>query len=1554
MSTLIKNYEISAWELLDKKEKKLAIIGGTEMTTPAKAQDPNLIRNTNGTKTLKFSMYYEYFDEIDGGVKKNPFCNLLITGRRLKLKRNNKWYNFIITNIEENSEEKKISYTAQDTFITELSKIGFNVELSTELENNQGTIFELGNKILEKTDWTIDEKNSRVSPQFIEEVLIKMKTSANITPAERATLDYNNLLTLDRINLTVPKNKIIYGFYSTVLSKEPFFQFYYLENQKYEFDEDGILINCPLYSLDNYKYISDLPKNISSMEVSEYKGRRLIRTQKSSFDNVLNTYVKSYSDSKGNEIYGYLKTEYLTDDFVTNLVTNPNDFYSESGWYNYRDYSCVTVESYPSAEAALNLMNKGLSVEQISYLKLDIPVTNSYLFYNTGFSDNSTYIKSLYKGKKFKIKIKYGYLKGKSLNNAPKTMPYDKKTKKLNSGLNIALCSYVYNNNGYPVIKKVFFETDLYSNGNNCFKKDGGYWDCTCECEDSLSEQQLSNTLLGFFFSFDAKSNSIINSSNIDNYSFYIEDFQVFEYKDRIETDSEIGYDYYLPGEVLDGQARTKYYYFYKDQTYENIDEIEYLYQDYSEANYKKIYYDDYIQIRSIEQKESNCFNLIQSLCETFECWADFSVEQDSQGYMKKDKNGNFIKKITFKPFIGKETWNGFRNGINLKKIVRTINSDQIVTKTIVKENSNEFAPNGFCTIAYSKENPSGESFIYDFRYYENKGLMNAKVVKDELYNKSNGLYPQLKNMNNLINKEIEKRSAASLALIQADKEKQVQKALISELSTQLADLKKDFKTYTGYTYSNFLKLKEDTQKTKLELQGGSSTFVSILTNLTKLAQAKADYKKASDNYKKQYSNYRTASSEIKKLTRKKEKLISNFESKYSGYIREGSWVSEDYIDHDLYYVDAKTVAATSAMPQINYTIDVIDVSSLEEFFNYNVDIGDKTYIIDPEFFGYVYINNVKTPKKQQVIITEISEFLEKPQDNKITIQNYKTQFDDLFQRITATSQQLQLNEGAYNRASSSFTNEGLSSKQTQNSLNNSNFLLKNNTIDWNSDGLICTNTLDNRQFLKISNGSLFLTSDGGVTWNTAINGKGINASYIYTGQLDAGQINIVTELKKNENDDLEYALTLDKDGLSMYSYDEEKQTRVRLGKILTQDGSEEELYGLQLYNKDGKQTFKTDSNGDITMSGTIYASAGQFTGAVIAGSGRIGGWSIEENDLYHTVNGQIDAIISTSTNKSSYTVNNFSTDDWRLIFGINGDNGSFGVTASGNLYANGVDIKDGNISFGDIFKITTNGGKDSAISYGLNIDLDPENEDKAIVIESDDRVIGIREKLVDKNGIEKRDDNGNPIWTWKTILGDLTNATLGEKLLSDWGLTGYGLCTENGLFSGTIIAGAGEIAGFIIKDSCIYKTSNNSDDKVFDDNGNVNLEKFYGIYLGTDGRFKFGNENSYIAFSDKEDNEGNSNKVLEIKINEGGNNYSFTHDGLIIKNDSSINTVIDNNGMKINDRDQNLLLSADSEGVKAEDLSATTFLIIGNQCRFEKYTDSNNKTRMACYWTGG
>jgi hypothetical protein len=117
------------------------------------------VRNINGSSTLTFSVYSQYYDEETGDFVDNPFVKMLVNERKIKIRDglpgSCKWYDLIIKNIQEDSESKTFSYTAKDQFVNELSKTGFDLEFAPELENNTGTVVQLGERILEDSDWKV-------------------------------------------------------------------------------------------------------------------------------------------------------------------------------------------------------------------------------------------------------------------------------------------------------------------------------------------------------------------------------------------------------------------------------------------------------------------------------------------------------------------------------------------------------------------------------------------------------------------------------------------------------------------------------------------------------------------------------------------------------------------------------------------------------------------------------------------------------------------------------------------------------------------------------------------------------------------------------------------------------------------------------------------------------------------------------------------------------------------------------------------------------------------------------------------------------------------------------------------------------------------------------------------------------------------------------------------------------------------------------------------------------------------------------------------------------
>lgn len=77
---------------------------------------------------------------------------------------------------------------------------------------------------------------------------------------------------------------------------------------------------------------------------------------------------------------------------------------------------------------------------------------------------------------------------------------------------------------------------------------------------------------------------------------------------------------------------------------------------------------------------------------------------------------------------------------------------------------------------------------------------------------------------------------------------------------------------------------------------------------------------------------------------------------------------------------------------------------------------------------------------------------------------------------------------------------------------------------------------------------------------------------------------------------------------------------------------------------------------------------------------------------------------------------------------------------------------------------------------------------------------------------------------------------------------------------------------------------------------------------------------------------------------------FTFNAEGLrVSKSDSEMETVITEDGLTVY-RSNKVTLRADNEGVIAEDLHATTYLLIGENSRLE---DFDNGSRTGCFWIG-
>ena len=81
--------------------------------------------------------------------------------------------------------------------------------------------------------------------------------------------------------------------------------------------------------------------------------------------------------------------------------------------------------------------------------------------------------------------------------------------------------------------------------------------------------------------------------------------------------------------------------------------------------------------------------------------------------------------------------------------------------------------------------------------------------------------------------------------------------------------------------------------------------------------------------------------------------------------------------------------------------------------------------------------------------------------------------------------------------------------------------------------------------------------------------------------------------------------------------------------------------------------------------------------------------------------------------------------------------------------------------------------------------------------------------------------------------------------------------------------------------------------------------------------------------------------------------NYTFNEKGLRIqKSGEQMENNLDNTGMVVS-RSGTVMLSATADGVQATDVKVNNYLIVGDHCRFEDYSNGKDSRRTACFFTG-
>ena len=1423
----LKPYELSIWEdeLVEDvfqdepisyyKENKIAIIASNDLKGPNTAYNIVLKKNKNGEKTLSFSIKHKYFDYQTQVIVENPFASYLINERKIKLKFGEDWYDFIIKECTESSEDYEWSYTAEDAFVLELSKNGYNIELSQDLKNNQGSAVELALRTLEDTNW--DVISIDLKPPIINEPLYTGLLAQAITVHD---MDDDHLVTL-------PKDVPVFLFYSYITNqKKDFVQFIINNPNDYQIDDNNNII-ATNYRFDEpvvygqnssgpfiaYESNPTEPVIEYGAEVyTEYQGYRYIYQQLSTYDPVMERMVKEY-DANGTLIYGYTDSTYTTSNVVMSYISNGNNFNtyengSLQGWSKYtgseETHPFIELTTDPVIDVTKPLVDLSKIKQLEGYLKVEFTSNDNSYLCNTGFIDNKAFINSIARGDKFIFRYRAGMtdipeseeevdrglitkLQGNEINAlvAFYTREYSTDLKDyintINTNgtilsfrgqgekLNNKITEGYLEDNKYwingvvqePSTKYIYVSNDIeyiwdaqegiyieLTPNNNKFLD---YYYLVASAQQAVSSDVLNdiNTRIGIFI-----------STNNSNKWYYLQDIQLTRYYEdangnplmignipkAITLDTNY---YYIAPEVGTAANRVRTY-ASLDILAENIgidpNIIKPIYnggaipffettnqpfyvhkqniQELMEQFHVRGYSLD--KILSIEASKSNCFNILQLIAETFECWVDLQVDHNEDGSLYLDVLGKPTKLIYLRGYSGKDNDAGFKYGININSITREINSNEIVTKLIVEPVNSEYTDSGVVTIQNASANVSGESYIFNFDYYFNHDLIaNVSACKNDMYQ----FDTDIRDFNIALNELNQEKINLEASLTQLNARRNVYVTLMDTAQEDLAQALEDFEAIAGYTYETYQSITEEERADLLEIDTVAdivgeiytdsiviNNYSGITTNTdTEYLRLKKqlegikehsikisrfqntedsqwhvkveldDYivpfsftldgttyettlndkvfdietsevvldnfiynANIEDGYTLKDSNDDIVSQiiatenrpqyirlvpntevdgvldQIEDTLQQKKIRIKDFYNKYSRFILEGTWSSQDYLSDDLYYLDALQVSNTSAHPQVTYTIDVAEISGLEGYEGYQFDTGDITYIEDTEFFGWKVQNGLRTPIKEEVIVSEIEWHLDDPSSNTITIQNYKTKFEDLFQRIQATVQTVQYNEATYVKTNRIVNSDGtLNQQMLLSSLNNISGLPQVLTTDGSiiidGNAIFIRNLTNASDVVKLSSEGISISGDGGLTWSTAVSGRGISVDNLFAGSINTDKITIGGANSPSFRWDSNGLSAFKKTGAT--SSDEEGVYDFSKFVRFDQYG----IYGIDLANSNGTSEFVPEDLEDVEENAHFALTwHGFFIRNNYEGGGRVEITSDNDFRVLNTVQGEL------------------------------------------------------------------------------------------------------------------------------------------------------------------------------------------------------------------------------------------------------------------------------------------------------------------------------------------
>lgn len=1059
-------------------EKIVCEIGSSSSTFAGKAIDPVFTSRIDGTHELTFSLPRYYIDENTGEKVLNELVELISNKTKIRLKRRklgqSEWeeYFLVVNNRKDLDANDTLYYEFQcsDAFIEELAKTGYGLTFSAdydapENELGLGTIHELAERILKDSEWTYRADLTGNLPEYSTD--LEYDATQNRYDVVRIPRPTHPMKYIPALKRYCYKTKLSYSIEDAVEGEKILPVYCYEDTELFtSTSTQDFLYNANNSFVDTSGWTS-FQVHPSDLGITSEPGHIItpykygddysLKVEKSDKNKPSDTYLMNEGAAlagryiKANTPY-LLKFNFGDDVFAKGkikkvIITGTNPL-TETGKKNFVGSGLSKLE-YVLDFSQIDRNNPNLSANNTNednyyVIKSKVSISTPYIVFLVdcgGKGENDPLY--IYSAQLFEVK-------GKNTSTAAEVD---------NSSTNyLEVLGQMFNGqilNEDPLLNKIELPEENTPSAYT-HKRTQYLIELADDSVQHISEEELDLTAFTLE-DFDGTLSELLKSTTTDENICM-----------KVKETGQYYQCYRASASELEGENS-----FYKgESTKWNLAFLE-------KSNDK---------IRTLQAEKSNRFNLLQELCELFSVWPVFKM---------KDNNGNIMREVWFKEQHLNTNFSGFHKGINLESLERNSDSNEVVTKIFVEDQENEFATDGFVTIRTASQNPWGENYFYNFKYYVQQELLDGKLIEHDLKDPDEGLYPKVKNLNvdiRTINEKI-------FALVKEESDLNEQ---IKSLNYALTAVIETINSLNG-DLANLQIPDQDKEKIRNTLKSQEkqkSIYTEKINKLTKSAEDTS-------------TKLGAARIEVASYTGEKKALIKNFESKYAQYIKEGVWSDSSYVDNEAYYYDAQKVANTSAIPNTTWNIGVLDVSAIQDYEDFVFNIGDQTILVDNDFFGIK--KNIEQNFVFEVLITAIEEHFEDNLSNRIEVRNYLTSFEDLFQRISAVTQTVELKEQIYNKADY-FTKDGEVDKTIlENTLLHNSLILANasdNSYTLDKNGLSLQSIINpSKQARLIAEGLFFANSrnakTGELEWKTGITPDGINASLLTAGQVDTSLVRI-------------------------------------------------------------------------------------------------------------------------------------------------------------------------------------------------------------------------------------------------------------------------------------------------------------------------------------------------------------------------------------------------------------------------------------------------------------